>query len=71
MQTHVDQRAEAYEVISWRCEQLVHAGFAPPMAASLALDVRYDLHGLIELVDRGCSPVLAVRILAPLEEADA
>jgi hypothetical protein len=26
-----------------------------------------DLHALIELVERGCPPVLAARILAPLE----
>jgi hypothetical protein len=38
------------------------------MASQLAADPRYDLHALIELVDRGCSPELAVRILAPLEE---
>jgi hypothetical protein len=26
-----------------------------------------DLHALLELVDRGCPPALAARILAPLE----
>ena len=26
----------------------------------------YDLHALIELVERGCPPALAIRILAPL-----
>ena len=34
-------------------------------------DTRYDLHALIELVERGCPPELAVRILAPLDEGDA
>ena len=29
------------------------------------------LHALIELVERGCLPELAVRILAPLEEESA
>jgi hypothetical protein len=29
-----------------------------------------DVHALIELVERGCRPELAARILAPLEVAD-
>ena len=33
--------------------------------------VRHDLHALLDLVDRGCTPALAERILAPLDEADA
>jgi hypothetical protein len=31
----------------------------------VARDERYDLHQLIELVEHGCSPALAVRILTP------
>jgi hypothetical protein len=58
----------AQEVSRWRCEQLVEAGFAPRLADSIAKNGRYDLHALIELVDRGCQPELAVRILAPVEE---
>jgi hypothetical protein len=26
-----------------------------------------DVHALLELVDRGCPPVLAARIMAPLD----
>jgi hypothetical protein len=52
----------------WRREQLTQSGFALPVAVQLARDSRYDLHALIELVERGCPPALAVRILAPLEE---
>jgi len=37
----------------------------------VAQDPAYDLHALIELVERGCPPALAVRILAPLEERGA
>jgi hypothetical protein len=59
------------EVSGWRCEQLVQSGFAPPLADSIAKNARYDLHALIELVDRGCQPELAVRILAPVEEESA
>lgn len=56
-----------HEVVRWRREQLVASGFPLPLAARLAKDARYDLHGLIELVERGCEPELAVRILAPQE----
>jgi hypothetical protein len=56
------------QVARWRREQLLHAGFPPPLAARLAAAARYDLHALIELAERGCSPELAIRILAPLEE---
>ena len=56
-----------HEVVRWRREQLTDAGFPPSVAARLAEDARYDLHALIELVERGCRPELAVRILAPLE----
>jgi hypothetical protein len=57
------------QVAAWRREQLVEAGFSLPLAARVASDPRYDLHALIELAERGCDPELAVRILAPLEEA--
>jgi hypothetical protein len=59
------------DVASWRREQLVHAGFSLPLAVRVANDPRYDLHALIELVERGCDPQLAVRILAPLDAESA
>ena len=59
------------QVVRWRREQLVQSGFRGPLAVRLAADARYDLHALIELVERGCDPELAVRILAPLEEEAA
>jgi hypothetical protein len=59
------------EVVSWRRERLVESGFPLPLAARLANNARYDLHALIELVERGCPPDLAVRILAPVEESSA
>jgi hypothetical protein len=53
--------------ISWRRTQLEQAGFPPLLATRVARDDRYDLHGLLALLAQGCSPDLAVRILAPLE----
>jgi len=55
------------EVVAWRREQLLAAGFGRSLSAELARNCGVDLHALIELVERGCRPDLAVRILAPLE----
>ena len=54
--------------IIWRRKQLEQAGFSPLLARQVSRDGRYDLHCLLELLEHGCSPELAVRILAPLEE---
>lgn len=62
---------ELNDVASWRREQLVRSGFSRRLAFRLAADPRYDLHALIELVEGGCSPELAVRIVAPLDETAA
>jgi len=55
------------QVVSWRCNRLSAAGFARELAEEVALDDRHDLHALIELVEGGCPPELAVRILMPLD----
>jgi hypothetical protein len=55
------------ELFRWRRDQLVAAGFERALAGFVAANRRYDLHALIELVERGCPPQLAVRILAPLD----
>ena len=57
------------DVVRWRTEQLLSSGVSQPLATHIGPDPRYDLHALIELVERGCAPELAVRILAPLEPA--
>jgi hypothetical protein len=59
------------EVNRWRREQLVFSGFSLPLAARVAGDPGYDLHRLIQLVEQGCPPELAVRILAPLQPKEA
>lgn len=63
-----DERA-AKDLVRWRREQLVASNFPASLAGRLAADPRYDLHALIELVERGCPPEVAVRIVAPLEDA--
>jgi hypothetical protein len=71
MRTRVGQEPAVQEVVAWRRDQLVDAGFALLLATRLARDPRFDLHALIELVEHGCTPELAVRIVAPLEEETA
>ena len=71
MQTNTTSAQGRDEVVRWRYEQLVESGFALALATRVAKNAHYDLHALIELVERGCQPELAVRILAPLEENGA
>jgi hypothetical protein len=56
--------------VRWRRDQLTGVGFSLSVAARLACDERWDIHALIELVERGCPPNLAARIAAPLEAGD-
>jgi hypothetical protein len=62
-------RAPTYrgELTNWRLEQLVRAGFDAELAALVAADRAMEVDALIELIDRGCPPRLAARILAPME----
>ena len=54
-------------MVPWRRSELRHAGFGAQLAGEVATDLRYDLRAILELVERGCAPELAVRILAPLD----
>jgi hypothetical protein len=60
------KRRVAPEVRDWRRHVLRQAGFEDVLARQLAADADVDLHDLLELVDAGCPPELAARILAPL-----
>jgi hypothetical protein len=71
MQTKTTAVQALEQVVQWRREQLVGSGFAPALAARVAENTDYDLHALIALVERGCPPELAVRILAPVEDERA
>lgn len=58
--------AQRVAIGEWRRRRLTVAGFEPRLAAQLADEPAVDLHELLTLLDRGCSPELAARILAPL-----
>ncbi len=53
---------------TWRRCRLVEAGFSETLADAVAGEPAFDLHVLLQLLDRGCPPDLAVRIGAPLAE---
>jgi hypothetical protein len=44
------------------------AGFGTALTEQLSRERGVDLHALIGLVERGCPPSLAARILAPLDD---
>ena len=54
---------ELERVERWRAEELIRAGFDPSSAIALAARLDIDLHAATELVDRGCTPDLALQIL--------
>jgi hypothetical protein len=55
-------------MVPWRRSELRRAGCDARLAAALADDLRYDVPAMLALIDRGCAPEVAARILAPLEE---
>jgi hypothetical protein len=54
---------ELDRVERWRTAELMRVGFAGDDAVALAARLDVDLHEAIELVQRGCPPALAFRIL--------
>jgi hypothetical protein len=48
----------------------MRAGVEGDLAASIASDCAMDLHAIIELLERGCPPRLAARIVAPLDREE-
>jgi hypothetical protein len=52
---------------AWREQRLLRAGVEADVAATLAADCALDLHAMIELIEVGCPPRLAARILAPFD----
>ena len=65
---HPPRSPDLDPVVVWRTSRLREAGFSAQLADTLARDCAYDLHALLNLVDRGCPAALAARILAPLDE---
>ncbi|GAB3270869.1 hypothetical protein GCM10027449_06180 [Sinomonas notoginsengisoli] len=60
-------RDEGQHIVAWRARLLREAGFTATLAARMASSRGVDIHELLNLVDRGCPPELAVRIAGPLD----
>ena len=58
-----EHEATEEEVVLWRVEQLLEAGYEPGCARVLGRRRDVDLHHAVELVARGCPPRLAFLIL--------
>ena len=61
-ETHI-RPTEQELVERWRAQELERAGFPEDVAAELAMRNDVDLHRAIQLLQNGCSPVLAADIL--------
>jgi len=53
----------ADDVVRWRFEELLRAGYDAGCALILAGHAEVDLHAAVRLVERGCPPELALRIV--------
>ena len=53
----------ADEVVRWRFEALLRAGYDAGSALILAGHAEVDLHEAARLVERGCPPALALQIV--------
>jgi hypothetical protein len=60
---HVLEDTEQQQIELWRIEELRRAGYGPRAASRLAARADIDLHLAVRLLDRGCPPDLALRIL--------
>ncbi len=54
---------EAAQVLCWRYDELVRAGYAADAARVVAAKVEVDLHTACALAENGCPPEIALRIL--------
>jgi len=61
VETYIETETERVE--RWRTDELIRVGFDPEAAVALASEPTVDLHAAIDLVERGCPPDIALRIL--------
>jgi hypothetical protein len=55
--------SEQERIERWRTEMLERAGYSAEHAAELAGRSQVDLHQAIGLIEKGCSPEVALQIL--------
>jgi hypothetical protein len=59
----ISDRSELEQVERWRATELERAGYSADAAARLASRHDVDLHRAVALVENGCPPELALKIL--------
>jgi hypothetical protein len=59
----VSDRSELEQVERWRATELERAGYSAEAAGRLASRLDVDLHRAVQLVENGCPPELALKIL--------
>jgi hypothetical protein len=59
--TYIETETERVE--RWRMDELLRVGFDVESASLVAAELAIDLHAAIDMVERGCPPDLAARIL--------
>lgn len=62
-EAEVHEETEHERIERWRVEELERAGYSVRAAARLAASSEVDLHRAVDLLERGCTPELAVKIL--------
>ena len=62
-ETYLADPTEVERIERWRAEELERAGYEPRAAGRLAVRHDVDLHTAVDLLECGCSPDLALRIL--------
>jgi hypothetical protein len=60
---HVLEDTEQQMIELWRIEELQRAGYSHRAAGRLAARHDIDLHLAVQLLERGCAPELALKIL--------
>ncbi len=60
---YVLEDTELSRIEDWRTEELQRAGYSRRAAGRLAARHDVDLHRAVELIQLGCSPELAMKIL--------
>ncbi len=61
--TEAERGTEIERIEAWRVEVLERAGYDHEAAVEIATRLEIDLHRAVELLEQGCPPDIAVRIL--------
>jgi len=59
--TYIETETERVE--RWRMDELLRVGFDVESASLVAAELGVDLHAAVGMIEQGCPPELAVRIL--------